>query len=165
MGKRPILRNVTPAEVEAFRRQVQLVDLIGWEDAERIIARIGELTVAKSATASACECGGTCATTAQPNASTPEVIQTAAPERIEMDRAGYFVIIPDANRKVIDVEHYAYDDQLQHVIEGSASRNIYRAIIDAGWVSQLSHAAYLGKELAAAELSLRHGFVYVQDAT
>jgi len=30
-------------------------------------------------------------------------------------------------------------------------------------VSQLSHAAYLGKELAIAELSLKYGFTYVQD--
>ena len=165
LGKRPILRNVTPAEVDAFRRQVQLVDLIGCEDAERIIAHIGELTAAKSATVAACDCGGACTTTSQPSAATPTVIQAAASEPIEMDRAGYFVIIPDANRKVIVVEQYTYDNQLQHVIEGSASRDIYRTIIDAGWISQLSHAAYLGKELAAAELSLRHGFVYIQDAT
>ena len=42
---------------------------------------------------------------------------------------------------------------------------LFRTIIDAGWVSQLSHAAYLGKELATAGLTLRHGFPYVQDAT
>ena len=165
LGKRPILRNVTPAEVDAFRRQVQLIDLIGCEDAERIIARIGELTAAKSAAASPCDCGGACATKVQQNAWTPEVIQASAADHIEMDFAGYFVIIPDAKRKVIVVEHYAYDNQLQHVVEGSASRDIYGTIIDAGWVSQLSHAAYLGKELAAAELSLRHGFAYIQDAT
>ena len=165
LGKRPILRNVTQAEVEVFRKQVQLVDLIGCEDAERIIARIGELSAANSVTASACDCGGACATTAQPNPSTPEVIQAAASERIEIDRAGYFVIIPDANRKIIVVEHYAYDNQLQHVIEGGTSRDLYRAIIGGGWVTQLSHAAYLGKELATAELALRYGFRYVQDST
>ena len=71
-----------------------------------------------------------------------------------MDRAGYFVITPDANRKVIVVEHYAYDNQLQHVIERGTSRDLYRAIIGGGWVTQLSHAAYLGKELATAELGV-----------
>jgi tetrahydromethanopterin S-methyltransferase subunit A len=93
------------------------------------------------------------------------VIVAKAVERVEMDRAGYFVIIPNQTRKVIVVEHYAYDNQLQHVVEGSTTRDLYQTIIDAGWVSQLSHAAYLGKELAAAELSLRHGFTYIQDAT
>ena len=82
-----------------------------------------------------------------------------------MDRAGYFVIIPDPKRKLIVVEHYAYDNQLLHVVEGTTSKDLYRAIIDAGWISQLSHTAYLGKELATAELALRHGFSYVQDAS
>jgi len=36
-------------------------------------------------------------------------------------------------------------------------------IVDDGWVTELSHAAYLGKELARAELSLQLGFRYVQD--
>lgn len=82
-----------------------------------------------------------------------------------MDRAGYFVIIPDVKRKLIVVEHYTYDNQLQHVIEGTSSRDICRTVTDADWVSQLSHAAYLGRELATAELSLRHGFPYIQDKT
>ena len=33
------------------------------------------------------------------------------------------------------------------------------------WVTGLSHAAYLGKKLVKAELSLQHGFKYVQDGT
>jgi tetrahydromethanopterin S-methyltransferase subunit A len=81
-----------------------------------------------------------------------------------MDRAGYFVIIPDPKRHVIVVEHYAYDNQLQHVIEGAASRDLYSTIIGAGWVSQLTHAAYLGNQLTRAELSLKYGFPYVQDS-
>jgi tetrahydromethanopterin S-methyltransferase subunit A len=40
---------------------------------------------------------------------------------------------------------------------------MYSTIIENGWVSQLSHAAYLGKELARAELALRLGGEYVQD--
>jgi tetrahydromethanopterin S-methyltransferase subunit A len=80
-----------------------------------------------------------------------------------MDRAGYFVVIPDPKRQIIVVEHHAYDHQLQHVVEGTASTDLYSTIIGAGWVSQLRHAAYLECELAQAELSLKHGFRYVQD--
>ena len=40
---------------------------------------------------------------------------------------------------------------------------LYQTIITQHWVSELSHAAYLGKELARAELALQHGFKYVQD--
>jgi hypothetical protein len=31
-------------------------------------------------------------------------------------------------------------------------------------VTEMSHAAYLGKELAKAELNLTHGIPYTQDA-
>jgi tetrahydromethanopterin S-methyltransferase subunit A len=53
--------------------------------------------------------------------------------------------------------------KLLRVIEGRDARSIYGTIIQSGWVSQLSHAAYLGKELTRAELSLKHGFNFVQD--
>jgi tetrahydromethanopterin S-methyltransferase subunit A len=49
------------------------------------------------------------------------------------------------------------------VIEGQDARSIYWTIVKNGWVTQLSHAAYLGKELAKAELSIKMGFKYVQD--
>ncbi len=42
-GKRPLLRNVTPEEVEAFRRQIQVIDLIGCEDIDRIAGVIQDL--------------------------------------------------------------------------------------------------------------------------
>ncbi len=49
------------------------------------------------------------------------------------------------------------------VIEGKDARSVYATIIANGWVTQLSHAAYLGKELARAEISLYRGVPYVQD--
>ena len=82
---------------------------------------------------------------------------------VRLDRAGYFVIVPLASRRVINVEYYSYDNALQAVIEGTTARDIYLTLIEQGWVSELSHAAYLGKELAKAELSLAHGFKYLQD--
>jgi tetrahydromethanopterin S-methyltransferase subunit A len=42
-GKRPVLRNVTNEEVEVFRHQLQVIDLIGCEDADRITRLIQEL--------------------------------------------------------------------------------------------------------------------------
>jgi tetrahydromethanopterin S-methyltransferase subunit A len=165
MGKRPILRNVTHDEVVAFRNQVQVVDLIGCEDTDKLVATIKELSaVGAPSQAEPCACGGACSTAEGPVALTPEVIEARPAERVEMDRAGYFVIIPDPKRRVITLEHYAYDNQLQHVVEGTNSRDLYSTIIGAGWVSQLSHAAYLGSELARAEWSLRQGLPYVQDS-
>ena len=80
-----------------------------------------------------------------------------------MDRAGYFVIVPLVERGWIHVEHYAYDNTLLRNIEGPDARSLYLMIITRQWVSELSHAAYLGKELAKAELALTHGLAYVQD--
>lgn len=80
-----------------------------------------------------------------------------------MDQAGYFVIVPIADKGTINVEHYAYDNTLLKVIEGATASAVYKMIINSRWVTELSHAAYLGKELAKAELSLQHGFKYVQD--
>ena len=64
---------------------------------------------------------------------------------------------------MINIEYYAYDNSLLQVIEGTTAQAIYKMIIKNGWVTELSHAAYLGKELVKAELSLQYGFKYVQD--
>jgi tetrahydromethanopterin S-methyltransferase subunit A len=61
------------------------------------------------------------------------------------------------------VEHYAYDNTLLRVIEGTNAHALYRMIIANGWVSELNHAAYLGKELTRAEFALTQGYRYVQD--
>ena len=68
-----------------------------------------------------------------------------------------------ADRGLINVEHYANDNTLLRVIEGRTARALYRTIIANGWVTELSHAAYLGKELARAESSLQHNLRFVQD--
>ena len=83
---------------------------------------------------------------------------------VKLDKAGYFVIFPIQERKIIHVEHYSYDNSLLHVIEGASARDLYLKIIDQNWVSELSHAAYLGKELNKAELNLANGIPYTQDA-
>ena len=50
-----------------------------------------------------------------------------------------------------------YDNKLLIIIKGKDARSVYHTIIENGWVSQLSHTAYLGKELAKAELSIKLG--------
>ncbi len=47
-GKRPVLRNVTREEVETFRKQMQVVDLIGCEDIDRITEMVQALSQQKS---------------------------------------------------------------------------------------------------------------------
>lgn len=161
-GRRPMLRNVTSEEVEAFRKQVQVVDMMGCEDEERIVAKLRELSRRFGPSQSGKESGEQ-NESLQFSTVPVMVIQAQEPTRIEMDRAGYFVIIPQPQGEIIIVEHYDYDNRMLRVIEGKDARTVYWTMIENGWVTQLSHAAYLGKELARAELSMETGFQYVQD--
>jgi tetrahydromethanopterin S-methyltransferase subunit A len=158
-GMRPILPNTTSEEVEAFRRQVHPVDMIGCTDISLITAKVAELAACVPETAGRFQ--PTPGLEAQETA--PRVIATApSPDRIKLDKGGYFVIGIDED--AILVEHYDYGERLRHVIEGNDARTIYWTLIDNGWVTKLDHAAYLGKELARAELSIKRSFDFVQDA-
>ncbi len=160
-SKRPILRNVTRDEVEAFRQQVQVVDLIGCEDEAQIMETMKHLAQRVSFPSAPHESTGE---QQSPQISSSTTITAQEADRIEkMDPAGYFVIIPQPVKGLITVEHYSYDNTLLRTIEGTNAREVYGTIIGNGWVTQLSHAAYLGKELEKAELSIKLGFKYVQD--
>lgn len=159
-GKRPILRNVTFAEVESFRKQVQVVDLVGCEDIETIVEKIKELPMTHKTSCGCAECDDTIAVAEITDA---PVVQAKEPSKIQMDKAGYFVVLPQSEKGTLLVEHYGYDDKLLRTIEGKDARSLYWTIIENNWVTLLSHSAYLGKELTKAELSLKHGFKYIQD--
>ncbi len=160
-GKRAVLRNVTPAEVDTFRRQVQLVDRIGIRNVKRIVETIESLyRKARSSTPVCASCSGG---TAPPAIPSPPVVEAQPSSKIKLDDRGYFVIIPRPNRRDILAEHYDYDHHLLRTIRGNDARSIYLTIIENGWISRLDHAAYLGKELARAEGCLKSGLPYRQD--
>jgi len=159
-GKRPILKNVSFSEVETFRRQVQVINIIGCEDTKKIIDKIEELSKETTSTCECKECPEPMSVLQTPSVSK---IMASEPKKLKMDKAGYFVVIPSLEKKIIIVEHYAYDNKLLHIIEGKNPATIYSTIIENGWITELSHAAYLGRELAKAELSLKYRFKYIQD--
>ncbi|MFN8472758.1 MAG: DUF4346 domain-containing protein [Anaerolineae bacterium] len=162
-GKHPILRNVSPEEIAAFRLQVRVVDMVGCEDAQAISGRVQELAGEVPASCS-CGCSGACEEAKGVAVATvPVMLAGASSEPVVMDKAGYFVILPLPEEGRISVEHYSYDNTLLHIIEGMTAKPLYMTIIQNKWVTELSHAAYLGKELAKAEISLRHGLRYLQD--
>lgn len=160
LGKRPVLRNVSAPEIQAFREQVQVIDMIGRGNPDEIVAEIEKLAQQVTAPCGCSECGGNPPVTISTK---PKIIATDPSEVVTMDKAGYFVIVPIADKGIINVEYYAYDNSLLQVIEGTTASAIYKTIINNGWITELSHAAYLGKELVKAELSLQHGFKYIQD--
>ncbi len=152
-GRRPIIRNVPPEAVEAFRKRVEVIDLIGRDSPTEILA-------------AAAACIARDPGPAEPFASVPSVPRTVArpPDRLVLDPAGYFVIFPDTRRGTLAVEHYRNDGVLDHVLEGRAPMDLYAAAIELDLLTRLDHAAYLGHELARAAHALRTGEPFEQDA-
>jgi len=167
-GKRPILRNVTQGEIEAFRKQILIIDLIGCECTDCIsdkIAEHGNQIIEITPQANFCGCSDeSCQISTLDKDEIPTVFVEETDQVVKLDRAGYFVIFPILERNIIHIEHYNYDNYLVHVMEGANARSLYLKIIEQNWVSEMSHAAYLGKELTKAELSLAFGIPYRQDA-
>lgn len=164
-GRRPVLKNITIDDVRAFRRQIQIDNQLGCDDVDMLAKRIDELSnkaisIEKRGVSIPLKMAFKSSVKTEPQRVKAEKTE---PESIRLDKTGYFVIIPSKNDKTITVEHYSYDNKLLRVIEGNNSRDIYLTIIKNNWISDLAHAAYLGKELARAELSIEKGFKYIQD--
>jgi tetrahydromethanopterin S-methyltransferase subunit A len=175
-GRRPILKNVSMEDVDIFRKQITVEDMIGSENTRSLAKKIRELSEEAPVTSgvTGCGCHSDCCdtgTVAIPAVMLPQStmsISTVKAKKqskssIKLDKAGYFVILPQKKKATILVEHYSYDNKLIKKIEGKSSRDIYLTIINNRWVTELSHAAYLGKELSRAELSIKNAYKFVQD--
>lgn len=154
-GMRPVLPNTSHEEIAAFREQVEPIVMIGETDPATIAAKVTELAGLTT---------GRGGEIIAPHAtSTIERVQQEPhdPKFIKLDKAGYFVI--NIEEGYLLVEHFDYKEHLLRTVEGDSARDLYLTIIEAGWVSRLDHAAYLGKELARAETAMRGGPEFVQD--
>ncbi len=151
LGKKPILRNVTNDQVEAFRRQVELVPAVGELDATHIASAI-----------EACAARDPGAFDGAPSEDRTPVVVAQEPARLVLDPAGFVVVYPDARRGLV-LEHYANDGVLETVIEGPTPGAVGATAVERGVISRLDHAVYLGRELARAHASLLTGEPYVQD--
>ncbi len=152
-GARPVLKNITDEEVRQFRQQITVVDLIGRKEVDDLTRQLAVLRRQPI----------------QPYEAGLKVdsveIQTAEPaRRLKLDPKGYFVVMVMKGReKPLLVEHYSNDGILRNMIEGKDSASICATLIEKKLVSQLDHAAYLGRELVKAELSIRMDVRYKQD--
>ena len=152
-GKRPVLKNVTAEEVAAFVQQVELVSLIGEQNTMGLAERVERLNDRNPGEYPH-----------QIRAMPIERIQALDAKPLVLDKAGYFVVYPDARRNRLVVEHYTNQGVLNCVLEGTSTGALYGEAIDRGLLTRLDHAAYLGRELARAEHSLQNGTRFVQDA-
>ena len=156
---RPVLKNLTLFDVARFREQIELVNLIGVTAISEIVEAAHE--AAKKPTAAL--------SLHRPSvpdevALPVERIRARAPKTLRLDKAGFFIVLPQATTGLIICEHYENSGRLAHVIEGRQAAVIAATVIEEGLVTQLDHAAYLGRELAKAEIALKTGAHYEQDA-
>lgn len=152
-GKRPILRNLQLAAIDHFRKTVDVIDLIGTSDVEQISTAVRG-------------CAGRNPGAAEPFALTATITPVAGrlPDKMMSDPAGYFVIFIDRVRALLSLEHYKNNGVLTTIIEGHSAGEVYMTAIERALISRLDHAAYLGRELARAEIALSSDEAYVQDA-
>lgn len=152
-GQRPVLKNLEFSEVEHFRKQVEVIDLSGLEDIKRIE---GEVNLCKEKNPGRFE--RTMAIKKAPQ------LEARNPEKLILDPSGFFIIYPKRNEGKIYLEHYRKDGTLNEIICGNDPISIASTAIEHGLVSRLDHAAYLGRELEKAYLSMIYGFKYIQDS-
>jgi tetrahydromethanopterin S-methyltransferase subunit A len=152
-GRRPVLKNVSREEINAFVQQVQLVALIGEQDEQVLVRHVLSLNERDPGVF------------AHPFAEdVVQRIHATGPTRLTLDTAGYFVIYPERRTKSLVVEHYTNQGMLDCVMEGGSPGALYTEAIERNLVTRLDHAAYLGCELARAEQSLLKDTKFVQDA-
>ena len=87
-------------------------------------------------------------------------------EPAALDPKGVFKISVDRNAKNIVALHFATAeaDKPNDIIKGETAEAVYTKIVELELVTRLDHVAYLGSELAKAEIALKTGKEYVQDS-
>jgi len=155
VGHFPVLKNLSDEKINTFLQQVELVDCIEENKIENIKQTFNNLKLKKPFTSIN-------------NVDIEEPLFTplkAVGRRIPLDydEKGFFIITINQEKMEIIVKHYYKDNRPGYIIKGRTSESILLAILEKGLVSQLSHAGYLGTELAKARTALKLDLKYTQD--
>lgn len=153
-GPRAVLKNISRDEIEAFRKNSEVLDDIDCMDVERIAE------VLKRHRENA---PGTPVILPPNSIQKPKIVEARKIKEWTQDPEGFFYILTDKKLGGIICEHYRTDGVINEVIRGASAEDIANTAIQRGLVSRLDHAAYLGRELAKVEDSLRVGLGYRQD--
>lgn len=157
-GYEPVLQSLAPDQIERFRKQIEVVDWTGEEDIDSLKQRINDLS-ARSPGGFA-EQGPSTSLAAESFA----IIRPGGQrEPLIYDPKGYFVISVEPDKEEIVLRHYLPDHTPRHEMRGRGASSMLLGLIRDGLVTQLSHAGYLGEELAKAQTALQFGMRYDQD--
>lgn len=149
----PIVKNLTKEQIEIFRNQIKIVDLIGCEDIEKIMNHVSE-----------CEKNNPGSFDMSAELEVKEITASHDTEKeFVMDEKGYFTISIRPETKEIVCEHYSKDKKLQFIIKGKTAEEVCATIMRLELVSRTDHAAYLGRELQKAEIALKNNLPYEQE--
>jgi dihydropteroate synthase-like protein len=86
-------------------------------------------------------------------------------EPIVLDEHGSFRIVIDrVNKNIVAINFASSErDKPINIIKGKTAEGVYTEIDRLGLVTRLDHSAYLGRELAKAEIALHTDKEYIQD--
>lgn len=159
-GYEPVLSAPAAERVAQFRRQVEVIDWTGEESLATLEAGIAGLVARNPGRFNAGEeSAGITLYSEQFTAIRPG----GQREPLQYDPKGYFVISLDRAEVEIVVRHYLTDHTPAHEMRGRTAGPMLLGLLREGLVTQLSHAGYLGEELAKAQAALHLGLRYDQD--
>jgi tetrahydromethanopterin S-methyltransferase subunit A len=159
-GYDPVLPSIDQEQVAQFRKQVEVLDWTGEEDVEILQDRIKSLAVRNPGifvtdqTKAIASKGGEEFASIRPGGQREPLIY---------DPKGYFVITIEPEQKEILLRHYLPNHTPAHEMRGRGATSMLLGLLRDGLVTQLSHAGYLGEELAKAQTALQFGLRYDQD--
>ena len=159
-GYDPVLATLSPDQINQFRKQIELIDWTTEEDLANLKRKIDDLAARNP--------GPFKATTASASISSlserfAEIRPGGQREPLIYDPKGYFVISIEPDKGEIVLRHYLPDHTPAHEMRGRGAISMALGLLRDGLVTQLSHAAYLGEELAKAQTALQFGLRYDQD--
>src|SRR5436853_940074 len=159
-GYDPVLPSIDPEQVKQFRKQIEILDWTGEEDLQILQERVKSLSDRNP---------GVFATRQKETAETRKLEEFVSirpggqREPLLYDPKGYFVITIEPEQKEILLRHYLPDHKPAYEMRGRGATSMLLGLLRDGLVTQLSHAGYLGEELAKAQTALQLGLRYDQD--
>lgn len=162
-GYLPVLQGADPAAVEEFRRRITLVDRTGLAGVADIQREVSALVDRLSLEHYPVEPIVASVSPPDDDARFTYLRPGGRRESLAYDPNGYLVFSIDRANDEIVARHYTPTAEPRHIMRGRSAEGMALALIREQIVTQMTHAAYIGGELAKAETALRMDLEYEQD--